>query len=148
MSRPSRASSGDDARELVARQDRVDAGRRAASAPGCEAGPEHPLLAPLVERLQKDRRLLRFAIDHRNRARLDDAGEVEKLVVLAERLFARPFGRPLQDCDAVADRSAILARRAANSSRGKISAPVNTGCAEGDRHNASQTTATSPRAAV
>ena len=38
-----------------------------------------------------------------DRARLDDAGEVEELVVLPQRLLAGPFGRPLQDRDAVAD---------------------------------------------
>ena len=63
----------------------------------------HPLLAPLVVRLQEQRRLFRAPVDHRDRARLDDAGEVEELVVLPQRLLAGPLGRALQDRDAVAD---------------------------------------------
>ena len=65
--------------------------------------PDHPLLAPVVSRLQEQRRLLRAPVDRDDRARLDDAGQVEELVVLAERLFAGPLGRALQDRDAVAD---------------------------------------------
>ena len=38
-----------------------------------------------------------------DRARLDDPGEIEELVALAERLFAAAFGRALKDGDAVAD---------------------------------------------
>src|SRR5258708_27418310 len=64
---------------------------------------EHPLLAPLVERLQEHPRLLRSPVDHRDRARLDDARQVEELIVLAEGLLARTFGRALQNRDAVAD---------------------------------------------
>jgi hypothetical protein len=66
-----------------------------------QAGAEHPLLAPLVQRLEEQQRLLRAAVDHDDRTRLDDTCQVEKLIVLAKRLLARPFGRPLQDRNGV-----------------------------------------------
>ena len=68
-----------------------------------QRGTEHPRFAPLVVRLQKDRRLFRARVDDGDRTRLGDAGHVEELIVLPERLLAGPLGRPLQNRDAVAN---------------------------------------------
>ena len=59
IARPSRAEAGDRrARTRRARTHLVDAGRRRRlGVPGDSAGPEHPLLAALVPRLQVQRRL-------------------------------------------------------------------------------------------
>jgi hypothetical protein len=64
---------------------------------------EHPRLAPLVERLQIQSRPLRATVDGRDGARLDDAGQIEELIVLAECLLAWTLGRALHDRDRIAD---------------------------------------------
>ena len=68
-----------------------------------ETRPEHPLLTTLIERLEKERRLFRPSVDDDDGARLDDAGHVEELVALPQRLLARPLGRALKDGDRVAN---------------------------------------------
>jgi len=62
---------------------------------------EHAGFAALVERLEKQRRPLRPAVNGDDRPGLDDAGQVEELIVLAERLLTRPFGRALEDRNGV-----------------------------------------------
>src|SRR4029079_4619725 len=49
------------------------------------------------------RRLFRSPVDRHNRAGLDDTGQVEELIVLPERLLARPLGRALHDRHTVSD---------------------------------------------
>ena len=131
--RPSRAERRDARRErrraAAPRRCRSPAPRRR---PGASAGPNIRCSRRSFERLQEQRRLLRPSVDDDDRARLDDAGQIEELVVLPERLLAGALGRALQDRRRASPiRSMTFARRAANSSGGKISAPVNTGCAEG-----------------
>ena len=89
--------------KVVARHDGVDAGRPCSLGARVECRPEHPLLAPLVVGLEKQRRSLRTAVDRDDRPRLDDARQVEELIGLAERLFARSLGGALQNRDRVAD---------------------------------------------
>jgi hypothetical protein len=90
-------------RELVARQHRVDAGRFDCFLAWMQARPEHAAFATLVERQQKQRRSLRAAIEEHDRARFDDSGQIEELIVLPKRLLAGPFGRPLDDGHRAAD---------------------------------------------
>ena len=98
--------------------------------PGRQPRAEHPLLAALVARLQEQRRLLRAAVDRRRwrAARRRRSGRRTGCSAAA------PVRRAARSCPAGSRRrrrsaAMTLARRAANSSDGKISAPVKTGCA-------------------
>ena len=62
---------------------------------GMQPRAEHAFLPPVVQRLEEQRRVLRAAVDRDDRARLDDPGEIEELIVLAERLFTGTFGGAL-----------------------------------------------------
>src|SRR5581483_5361739 len=81
----------------------IDAGRLRRFLSRVEAWAEHPVFAPLVERLQVHRGLLRPSVDGRDGTGLDDAGEIEELVALPERLLARSFGRALQNRNGIAN---------------------------------------------
>jgi hypothetical protein len=119
------------AREGLARQRRVESGRLRRFIAGVQPGAEHPVLAPIVERLQEQRGPLGPAVDRHNHPRFGDSREVEELIALPERLLAGTLGRALEDGDGVADLHHDAGAPAANSSAGKISAPVNTGWADG-----------------
>ena len=81
----------------------VDAGGFRGLGTGEEAGAEHDVLAAVVARVEEEGGLFRAAVDQQDRARLDDAAEIEELVALAERLLAGALGRALQDRDSIAD---------------------------------------------
>ena len=91
------------ARERVARQHGVDAAAPDGLVARMQARTEHPPLAPFVQRLQEQRGALAAAVDDHDRARLDDAGQVEELIALTKRLLAGALGGPLNDRDGVAD---------------------------------------------
>ena len=74
-----------------------------ASSPGDEHRSFRSLV-PLVARRQIHGRLLRLAVDHQDRARHFDAGEIEELIVLPEFDVGGIFRRALQHGGAVADR--------------------------------------------
>ena len=94
---------GNGVREGVARERGVDARCPRGVLARRERRAEHPLLAPLVPRLQVDGRLPRPPVDGDDRPRLGDSRQVEELVALPERLLARPLGRTLHNGDRVAD---------------------------------------------
>ena len=116
-------------RELVAGEHRVEAGRLRGLGPGYRPGPNIRCSRRSLRGCRNTVDVLRAAVDHEDRPRLHDAAQVEELVVLPERLFARPLGGALDDGDPVPIFSMTRARRAANSSGGKISCPANTGWA-------------------
>jgi hypothetical protein len=93
---------GERRRELGARLHVLDAGDARGLGARHERRPLGPL-GPLVARQHEERRALRLAVDHEDRARDLDAGQVEELVVLAELVVRGQLRRSDHDGRAVAD---------------------------------------------
>ena len=114
----------------------------AASSPGCSPGRTSGSLAPLVQRLQEHRRPLRAAVDDR-RSRAARRRRSDRRTGCSAGTAARR-ARSVVPCRIATPspmRSITRARRAANSSGGKISAPVKTGCADSQATTASSAAA-------
>src|SRR5690349_14228906 len=87
----SRSSIRDGGGELSAREHALDACRACRFLARIKPGPEHVVLAPLVARIEEQRRALRLAVHDEDGARLDYTRDIEELIRLAQRLLAGPF---------------------------------------------------------